>query len=133
MDKGKLCPCGSSKEYTDCCAIAHNNILDVLTAEQLMRSRYSAYVMANSDYLNISHHSKTRPQSRSERRDTIKWAKRVKWEKLDVLYTYQGQENDEHGIVEFKAYFSEAGKSSLIHEKSTFEKENGHWVYKSAI
>ena len=122
------CYCGSNKEYSLCCGIAHNNIKKVETAEQLMRSRYSAFCMANGDYLHISHHSTTRPR-KSELKDIVKWAKSVVWVKLEVIDTSAGSENNDYGTVEFKAFYIENGTPGVIHEKSTFEKENGHWVY----
>ena len=54
------CPCNPKILYKDCCQIAHNKIEAVLSAEQLMRSRYSAFVLANIKYLHKSHHSSTR-------------------------------------------------------------------------
>ncbi|WP_262914002.1 YchJ family metal-binding protein [Polaribacter sargassicola] len=60
------CPCNPSKSYDDCCKKAHLNIHSVTTPEVLMRSRYSAFVMANIDYLQKSHHSKTRPSKRKK-------------------------------------------------------------------
>ncbi|WP_044205561.1 YchJ family protein [Flammeovirga sp. OC4] len=133
MEKEKNCPCGSGKQYKDCCKIAHDDINNVMTAEQLMRSRYSAYVLADGEYLHKSHHSKTRPKSRGERRETVKWTKSVEWKGLEIINKQQGLEGEDFGVVEFKAYFVESGRPSVIHEKSTFEKENGHWVYKDAL
>ncbi|OHX64720.1 YchJ family protein [Flammeovirga pacifica] len=127
------CPCGSGRAYDGCCGIAHHNIENVITAEQLMRSRYTAFTMANGEYLNLSHHSKTRPQSRRERRDLVKWAKSVKWDHLEVVQCIKGGESDDTGVVEFKAYFKDSGGLQVIHEKSTFIKENGHWVYDTAL
>ena len=94
-----------------------------------MRSRYSAFCLADGDYLNKSHHSTTRPNSKSERNEIVSWAKSVVWIKLEIISTTRGLENDNFGTVEFKAYYLENGVSGIIHEKSTFEKENGHWVY----
>lgn len=128
-----LCLCNSGKTYNNCCGIAHKNIKDVKTAEQLMRSRYVAFALADGDYLYKSHHSLTRPNSLSEINETIKWAKSVMWIKLEVLNIIDGNKTDKKGIVEFKAYFIENGKADVIHEKSTFEKEYEHWVYKDAI
>ncbi|MBB3696916.1 SEC-C domain-containing protein [Flammeovirga yaeyamensis] len=131
--ENNACPCGSKKTYKECCGIAHNDIRQVKTAEQLMRSRYSAFTLANGEYLNLSHHSKTRPQGRRERRDLVKWAKSVKWDHLEVLQAIKGSEDDVEGVVEFKAYFRDSGGLQVIHEKSTFIKENGHWVYDTAL
>ena len=127
--KTEQCPCGSSKNYNDCCGIAHNNITHVETAEQLMRSRYTAFTLANDNYLHLSHHSETRPKSKADRNETVKWAKSITWLKLEVLKTSEGLSSDNFGIVEFKAYYLENGITQIIHEISTFEKENGHWVY----
>ena len=129
MSETVTCRCGSGNEYNLCCVIAHNNILDVITAEQLMRSRYTAFCMANGDYLHKSHHSTTRPNSKLERKEIVKWAKSVSWVKLEIINTKTGLENDNFGTVEFKAYYLENGIPGIIHEKSTFEKENGYWVY----
>jgi len=129
MTETVTCNCGSGNDYNLCCGIAHNNILDVRTAEQLMRSRYMAFCMANGDYLHKSHHSTTRTNSKLERKEIVKWAKSVSWVKLEIISTQAGLENDNFGTVEFKAYYLENGISGIIHEKSTFEKENGYWVY----
>jgi len=123
------CPCNPNKKYVDCCKKAHNDILSVITAEQLMRSRYSAFVLANIDYLQKSNYSKTRPSKR-EKKDTLLWTKSVDWLKLEIIAFTKGSVIDIEGTVEFKAFFMENGKLNSIHENSNFCKENGHWVYK---
>ncbi|MGJ5641007.1 YchJ family protein [Formosa sp. S-31] len=123
------CPCCSGKTYKDCCEIAHLNLLDVKTAEALMRSRYSAFVLANGDYLMKSHHRSTRPLN--EKKSIVKWAKSVDWIKLDVVKTEQGREEDFEGFVEFKAIFQEHGELQMIHENSKFIKEENCWYYLS--
>ena len=71
------CPCNPSKNYIDCCEKAHLNIVSVNTAEELMRSRYSAFVLGNIKYLHQSHHSASRP-SKSENKEIEKWAKSMR-------------------------------------------------------
>ena len=121
------CYCGSLKTYSNCCEKAHKNLAEAKTAEQLMRSRYSAFVLANGDYLMASHHSSTRPLK--EKKSIVKWAKSVQWIKLEVLEISEGKENDTKGTVMFNAYFYDNGKVDIIHEKSAFVKENNHWFY----
>ncbi|OEK06167.1 Sec-C motif domain protein [Flavivirga aquatica] len=121
------CYCGSLKTYANCCEKAHKDINNALTAEQLMRSRYSAFVLANGDYLMQSHHTKTRPIK--EKKSIVKWAKSVQWIKLEVLNSTKGMQNDTEGTVTFNAYFYENGKVDIIHEKSAFVKENKQWKY----
>ena len=125
------CPCNPKKAYKDCCKIAHDNINNVTTAEQLMRSRYSSFVLADIEYLQKSHHSSTRPKKR-EKKEILAWTKSVQWLKLEVLNTQKGRENDESGTIEFKAFFIENGSMDIIHENSEFKKENNHWVYLKA-
>ena len=125
------CPCNPKKKYADCCQKAHDNIHSVYTAETLMRSRYSAFVLANITYLQKSHYSATRP-SKKEKKELLKWTTSVTWIKLEVLHSNKGSVNDSSGTVEFKAYFMENGVVDIIHEISFFCKENGHWVYRNA-
>jgi SEC-C motif-containing protein len=118
------CPCNPNKKYIDCCKKAHQNINSVTSAETLMRSRYSAFVLANIDYLQKSHHSKTRP-SEKEKTEILNWTKSVDWIRLEIL-------NATIDTVTFRAIFMEHGKLDVIFENSFFCKENGHWVYKNA-
>lgn len=124
----KECPCGSLKLYENCCEIAHKNILSVATAETLMRSRYSAFVMANMDYLSKSWHSSNKP-SKSEMKEILDWTQSVIWHKLEIINTSKGLKNDTEGSVEFKAFYYEGIILKHIYEKSLFVKENDHWVY----
>jgi SEC-C motif-containing protein len=126
------CPCNPNNTYKTCCFIAHNDIKAVKTAYQLMRSRYSAFVMGNIDYLQRSHHSSKRP-GKKEARDIEQWSKSVAWMRLEILKTTDGLENEHQGTVEFKAYYVENTNEEVIHEHSRFGLENGHWVYIGAI
>ncbi|MFD2551590.1 YchJ family protein [Bizionia sediminis] len=121
------CYCGSSKSYKACCQVYHLNGGKTETAQQLMRSRYSAFVLANGNYLMQTHHVSTRPTS--EKKAIVAWAKSVKWLKLEILNTTDGLKTDAHGSVTFNAYFYEKGAVEVIHEKSAFIKENNTWYY----
>ena len=119
-----ICPCNPNKLYKNCCQKAHINIETVITAEELMRSRYSAFVLADIQYLHKSHHSTTR-LSKKEYTQLEKWTKSVKWVKLEILSTAEN-------TVYFKAYFIENGSLDIIEEYSIFCKENNYWVYLNA-
>ncbi len=130
MNSNTSCPCGSNKEYSNCCERIHKDIFKAKTAEQLMRSRYTAFTLGDVDYLMDSQHSTTRDTE--DKTEIENWAKSVRWIKLEILNSTQGQDTDEQGTVEFRAHFEEEGKRDQIHENSTFCKENGHWVYVGA-
>tara|TARA_B110000459_G_scaffold203183_1_gene258643 strand:+ start:484 stop:867 length:384 start_codon:yes stop_codon:yes gene_type:complete len=121
------CPCGNKKSYKECCEIAHHSLKSAITAEQLMRSRYTAFTLANGDYLMESHHVSTRPIS--EKKEIVAWAKSVEWLELKIAYTTKGLENDNEGTVAFEAFFKENGELNAIKEHSKFVKENGCWYY----
>lgn len=122
------CPCNPANSYESCCAIAHENVSKVHTAVQLMRSRYSAFVMANGDYLNISHHKSTR-SSKAVCQEIAQWASQVTWVKLDIIDTTNGKKKDNFGTVYFKAFYLENGKMEVIEENSRFKKEANIWYY----
>ena len=126
------CHCGREIHYQDCCELIHRGVKKAESAEDLMRSRYAAFVLANGKYLQKSHHTKTRP-TKKEAIEIENWAKSVDWVKLDVLNSTKGAAKDSEGTVEFKAYFYENGRISIIHENSFFEKESSIWKYKSQL
>lgn len=125
------CPCGTGDSYDECCGVFHKDITKIETAEQLMRSRYSAFVRANGNYLMESHHSSTRPVN--QKYEIVRWAMSVKWLKLEIEKVINGQPEDEEGEVVFNAYYMERFQNRCLHEHSKFVKENGHWVYLGVI
>jgi len=122
-----LCPCGSGLEYSACCEpyISGDSLPE--TAEQLMRSRYSAYATVNVDYLHNSLHPDY--QSDHDVNAARKWAADSDWMGLEIVSTAAGGKDDETGIVEFKASYRENGKVHQLHEISRFEKVEGRWTY----
>jgi len=121
-----LCPCGTRKNYDDCCAPFHKGET-APTAETLMRARYSAFEKGQTDYLS----STLTPQSRADfdPEETAKWAASAIWKKLEIVKTTGGQETDDAATVEFKAYFKMDGQHQVHHEVSTFTKTDGAWFY----
>jgi SEC-C motif-containing protein len=123
------CPCNPDKEYQSCCAPYIEGKESPETAEALMRSRYTAFVMADINYLLNSHHPSTRPTK--QRKEILKWTKSLRWIKLDILHTEEGNETAQEGKVEFKAFHEENGRIACIHEKSFFVKVQNKWFYHS--
>lgn len=124
-----MCYCNSKKDFSECCESIIKGTKQAETAEQLMRSRYSAFVIADINYLMNSHYKTTRPTK--ERSEILKWTKSVQWLTLEVLNTQGGLASDTEGYVEFKAVFMKNGKIDCIYEDSFFVKENKQWYYKS--
>jgi SEC-C motif-containing protein len=125
------CPCGSDNLSEECCQPIIAGTKEATTAEELMRSRYVAFTIAEVNYLMRSHHSKTRPIR--DKKSIERWAKSVQWMGLVVINTEEGKETDQRGFVEFRALYLENGELQQIHEKSLFEREKGKWVYVSGV
>jgi len=67
MNDGLPCPCDSTVKYNDCCQPHHSGISLPLTAEALMRSRYSAYALKLVDYLvDTTHRDKLKSSYRKK-------------------------------------------------------------------
>lgn len=93
-----------------------------------MRSRYSAYVVKNIDYLGASLH----PDHRGDwdRDGTRDWAENAEWLGLEIVSTEAGGEDDDSGTVEFIANMgNRGGKARKHHEISTFQRVDGRWYY----
>ncbi len=96
------------------------------TAEELMRSRYSAFVLGLSDYLLRTWHETTRPAD-------LELDQQTRWEGLVIDSTRSGGATANRGVVEFTAHYSQAGLGGQQHEVSTFVRENGAWFYLDAL
>jgi SEC-C motif domain protein len=125
------CPCCSGKSYTDCCQPIIET-QSATTALSLMRSRYTAYNIGNAEYLSKTTHPTTRGQYQPE--EIKEWSKENDWIKLEIVSLEHGNINNDRGIVEFKAYYkNKNGNIELIHERSTFLKENNLWFYLDGV
>ncbi|MBC2857309.1 SEC-C domain-containing protein [Cetobacterium sp. 2A] len=101
---------------------------DIKTAEELMRARYQAYVDADIEFIKVTHDPETIHAVSWE--ETEKWSKNSEWLGLEIINIEDGTENDEDGLVEFKATYMENGKEVVHHEKSLFVKKDGKWYYR---
>ncbi len=121
------CPCGSEKNYSDCCGplIAGERTAD--TAEALLRSRYTAYARQEVDYIVDTTHPEKREAD--SRKTVEKWAKNTQWRLLQVLDVTAGGPDDNEGSVEFMADYMEKGKKRKHHEIAEFKKLDGQWFF----
>ena len=128
MLKQSLCPCGSNQSFHDCCNQFISGQYQPGSAEQLMRSRYTAYTLADGEYLHRTYH----PDYRGDNNPVAiaQNARQVNWKRLEVV-TAQGEGTDEVGEVEFKAWYEYAGKLAALHERSQFIQMDGQWFYTS--
>jgi SEC-C motif domain protein len=121
--ESKSCPCGSGVPERACCARYHAGEL-APTALALMRSRYTAYVRGEIDYLLRTHDASTRDAV--DVRAVKKWSKTTLWLGLEIV---AASEAGDTGIVEFIARGSTAGKAFAQRERSRFRRVEGTWFY----
>ncbi|MCU0966590.1 MAG: hypothetical protein MUF08_16440 [Burkholderiaceae bacterium] len=121
------CPCGQGASYAACCGRWHQGAsrLQAPTAEALMRSRYSAYVLGLDTYLLDTWHPTTRPAGIEPQPAGLHWLG------LDVRRCTQ--QGDNHATVEFIARSKLGGRAHRLHETSRFERVDNRWLYVEAL
>ena len=138
----QTCPCqinpssddiGSLLLYKECCQPYHDGLFDkdfdkldgikADTAERLMRTRYSAFVLVKPEYI----FKTTLPaqQNLLDIKAIKSWAKETDWVGLEIV-THMPKLGKRHAQVEFKAYFKtpdgKEQKQQAHHELSAFVK-----------
>lgn len=124
----KMCFCGLNLSYEDCCGRFIDGIQNAHTPEELMRSRYSAYVQANMNYI-----ARTMQGNAAAGFDPVasqKWAQSIQWLNLTIFDSYKNEENKKIGYVKFQVRYKDAdGVEQHLAEISEFRKINGQWYY----
>jgi len=132
------CPCGGGA-YGKCCGPLIAGTQAAVTAEQLMRSRYSAFALAARDPQAIEHLLRTHPetaQTPAARRKALRASCRtIEWIGLAVLDGQSGGPLDQHGTVTFEARWRDRhGREGVLKECSRFGRgESGEWLYLEAL
>jgi SEC-C motif-containing protein len=94
-----------------------------------MRSRYTAFVLGDIDYIVATYH----PDQRDEvdREAAEEWSSEADWHGLEIVSTEGGGPDDDVGFVEFVARYEMEGKDLAHHERARFEKVDGAWYFES--
>jgi SEC-C motif-containing protein len=109
------CPCGSGHPYPACCGRLHRQTALAETPEELMRSRYAAYVVGDLDHVFRTWHPRTRPYE-------LRADPTLTWTGLRIVSV-------EGNSVEFVASYVRGGVTGELRERSHFERRRGRWVY----
>lgn len=132
MSSDSLCPCSSEKPYSECCEPYHTDKAIAPSALELMRSRYSAFVMGLADYIIATTHR----ENHEYIKNTALWKIRLN----AYLRTLEGQgleikdfePGETRAYVTFHANLLVKGQPATIKEKSLFFKVGKRWLYHSA-
>lgn len=115
------CPCFSGDVYSACCG----PLLDgasAPTAVRLMRSRYTAFALGDTDHLRATWHPSTRPHD-------IEIDDGLIWRRLVIVGTDGGGPFDDEGVVEFEAFWRQGDERGVMHERSRFVRVERRWLY----
>ncbi|MBK3393808.1 YchJ family protein [Psychrobacter sp. M9-54-1] len=132
-----ICPCqinpsssaiSSPLLYKECCQPYHDGLFDsednkADTAERLMRTRYSAFVLVKPEYIVAT----TLPAQQNvlDIKAIESWAKETNWAGLEIV-AHMPKLGKRHAKVEFKAYFNISDNKDdgiqAHHELSAFVK-----------
>ena len=118
------CPCGSQKQFKDCCAAFLSGDAIPASAEALMRSRYTAYTLNDEAYLRATWDERTCPQECIAHDDPTKWL---------GLEVKQHTHDGDAATVEFIARYKINGRAHKLHEVSRFVRYDGKWFYVNGI
>jgi len=96
------------------------------TAEALLRSRYTAFAMARTDYLVDT----LSPELRDgfDLIEAESTAADATWQRLEIRDITDGGVDDAAGEIEFVAHFRLRDEARIHHERSQFVKHEGRWL-----
>ena len=113
------CDCGSGKSYVACCGRLHSGS-PAKSAEELMRSRYSAFVRGDTAYLLKSWAAESRPM-------TVSLNPNQEWVGLKIeRHEMTGPDT---AIIQFIANWQKGDDKGQLAETSRFRREGRGWVY----
>lgn len=121
------CPCGGGKTFAECCEPILAQQRPAATAEELMRSRFTAHVAR--DY---AHLHRTYAKTASEPYEPGKDPAATAWTRL-VIHAHDAEIRPDTSFVDFTAYYREGDQEHALHEKAEFHRINGVWLYTRAV
>lgn len=136
-----FCFCGRATEYAHCCAPFHQGLDQPAHPEQLMRARFSAYVLKDVNYIARTYHPSQ--QSINASAEISQFATQARFLSLKVL-DLAGAESlkpengvrwsevpaaEQIGYVHFIATFLLGERLETLEELSRFVMDHGVWSY----
>lgn len=122
------CPCGTGRPFLACCGPLLDRTRQAGTAEELMRSRYTAFAVGDVHHLARTWHPRTLPPD-------LGLDPGLAWVRLEVLDTSGGGPSDEAGTVHFRGHWTGPDGPGVLEEISLFGRRGRHrrWVYDRAL
>ena len=121
------CHCGEGQSFEVCCEPYILKKDKPKTAEALMRSRYSAFVVGAVDYIYETHLPNKRQEVSKD--EIMAWSQDSSWHGLEIVEKSDGEAKNSSGIVEFIAKYSTNDQRYNHHERASFEKIEDEWFF----
>jgi SEC-C motif-containing protein len=116
------CPCGGAPRYEACCGRFIDAHAAPANAMELMRSRYTAYVLGDTAYLRATWDERTCPPDLDAADTDTRW--------LGLQIKRHTVIDASHEEVEFVARYKVGGRAHRLHETSRFTRNaDGRWIY----
>ncbi|MEI8242217.1 MAG: YchJ family protein [bacterium] len=121
------CPCCSGRAYEQCCEPLLLGQARATTAEALMRSRYTAYTLAEIDYVFKTSGPRVRKEFDAE--SSRKWAQSAEWKGFEIQRSEGGSAQDDEAVIEFVARYQVEKADFQHHEIARFGRVDGEWRF----
>jgi len=112
------CYCGSNCDFSSCCQPYINKKAPVQTAEQLMRSRFSAYVLGDAQYIYDTYAKSSQAEQSVEGIED--WSKSCAWIALKIYPLVNSENKPTEQFIEFSAFYITNNVLCELREKSRF-------------
>lgn len=116
------CPCTSGLVFDDCCRPILTGHKRAVTAEALIRARFSAYVVKDIEYLLETTHPAKRPTEIPPSESFRYW--------LEIEQVIDGGPHDATGSVTYTAYHRRDREHWSVTERAGLERIDGRWMYR---
>jgi SEC-C motif-containing protein len=122
------CPCGSGQKFSACCEPIIKQQRVATTAEQVMRSRFTAHVIQDAAHLHRTYLPTANQPYVAEEEN----GEPMQWTRL-VIHSHEPEVKPNMSYVDFSAYYREGNGEQVMHEKSEFLRVNGAWLFNRPI
>jgi SEC-C motif-containing protein len=120
---GQPCPCGSGQPFDACCGPLLSGARKPASAEELMRSRFTAHVARDYAYL---HRTYQPTWKQPYTPDANAWSE--DWTRLEI-HAHEPGANPDTAYVDFTAFFVRQQVEYAHQEKSEFHRVDGQWLF----
>jgi SEC-C motif domain protein len=124
---GQPCPCGSGKNFEVCCGPLLSGARRADTAEELMRSRFTAHVARDYAYLHRTYQPTSKQPFTGESDPSPPG-----WSRL-VIHNHELGSNPDTAFVDFTPYFVDERGEHPVPEKSEFRRVDGQWLFARSV